>query len=184
TQLAQRLETERDQTIYFIALGSQGRAGELSTPGGFAGMSPGDKQAARAAAAGQYKGIQAFYPQSDQSAAPFPAQLAQFNGAYPGVAGQEVSSAISGLDMINYLRQGSAKTQLSPLVVVQKYAALIDNLLVIDDQAAQGSGDPVLSQTVQVLGLVSRMKEEASQQRAILSAALLVGNLNQAQASA
>src|SRR5215469_3852335 len=171
TQLAQRLETERDQTIYYIALGSQGgRARDLARP--------------PSAAGGQYGVIRAFYRQSDQSIAQFRARLAQFQGAYPGVAAQEVSSAISGLDRLNYLRQGSTRTQLSALVVVQKYAALIDNLLVINDQAAQGTGDPVLSQAVQVLGLVSRMKEEASQQRAILSAALLQGSLNQAQASA
>ena len=171
TQLAQRLETERDQTIYYIALGGQGRAGDMAKP-------------AHAAAAQQYSVIQAFYRQTDQSARQFRAQLAQFHGAYAGVAQQEVSSALSGLGMLSYLRQGSTKTQLSPLVVGQKYAALIDNLLVINDQAAQGTGDPVLSQTVQVLGLVSRMKEEASQQRAILSAALLGGSLNQAQAAA
>jgi Nitrate and nitrite sensing len=175
TQLAQRLESERDQTIYFIAQGSQGRAGYL-----------GAKAAAKAhgPAAGQYQIIQAFYEQTDQSAAQLRARLAQFNGAYTGVAQQEVSSAVSGLAMLRYLRYGSTKTQLSPLVVVQKYADLIDNLLVIDDQAAQGTGDPVLSQTVQALGLVSRMKEEASQQRAILSAALLAGSLSPAQASA
>ncbi len=184
TQVAQRLETERDQTIYYIALGSQGRAADLSTPGAFAGMSPAAKKAARGAAAAQYQIIQAFYQQTDQSATQLRARLAQFNGAYTGVAQQEVSSAVSGLNTLHYLRYGSTRTQLSPLVVVQKYADLIDNLLVIDDQAAQGTGDPVLSQTVQALGLVSRMKEEASQQRAILSAALLAGSLSQAQASA
>jgi hypothetical protein len=168
TQLAQRLETERDQTIYYIALGPQGRAGDLS----------------KTAPAGQYKVIQAFYRQTDQSAAQFRARLTEFHGAYTGVAQQEVSSAVAGLDTLHYLRYGSTRTQLSSLVVVQKYADLIDNLLVIDDQTAQGTGDPALSQTVQVLGLVSRMKEEASQQRAILSAALLAGNLNQAEASA
>jgi signal transduction histidine kinase len=175
TQLAQRLESERDQTIYYIALGSQGRAGDLDT-----------KAPARAhrAAATQYRIIQAFYAQTDQAAGQLRARLAQFNGAYTGVAQQEASSAVSGLGMLHYLRYGSTKTRLSPLVVVQKYADLIDNVLVINDQAAQGTGDPVLSQTVQVLGLVSRMKEEASQQRAILSAALLAGNLSQAQAAA
>src|SRR5690349_97870 len=166
TQVAQRLQTERDQTIYYIALGSQGRAADLSTPGAFAGKSPAAKKAARDAAATQYQIIQAFYRQTDQSALQLRARLAQFNGAYTGVAQQEVSSAVSGLNTLRYLRYGSTKTQLSPLVVVQKYADLIDNLLVIDDQAAQGTGDPVLSETVQALGLVSRMKEEASQQRA------------------
>src|SRR5262249_20601025 len=40
------------------------------------------------------------------------------------------------------------------------------------------------AQAGRVRGLASRMKEAASQQRAILSAALLAGSLNQAQASA
>src|SRR5690349_9684126 len=169
TQLAQRIETERDQTIYYIALGSQGgRAGDL----------------AKAAPAGQHQVIQAFYRQTDQAAAQFRTRLGQFHGAYTGVAQQEVSSAVAGLNMLHFLRYGSTRTRLSALVVVQKYADLIDNVLVINDQAAQGTGDPVLSQTVQVLGLVSRMKDEASQQRAILSAALLAGNLSQAQATA
>jgi signal transduction histidine kinase len=184
TQLAQRLETERDQTIYYIALGSQGRAGALSAPGVFAGMSAAGRQAAHAAAVAQFGVIRAFYRQTDQSAALFRAQLAQFHGAFSGVADQEVSSAVFGLGMLGFLRQGSTGTQLSSLVVVQKYAALIGSLLVINEQAAQGTGDPVLSQTVQALGLVSRMKEEASQQRAILSAALLAGNLSPAQAAA
>ena len=175
TQLAQVLETERDQTIYYIAQGSGGRAGDLSSTA---------SAATRSGAAQQYKAIRAFYGQTDQAANHFRALLAQYDGAYSGVAQQEVSAAVDGLDTLHYLRLGSTRTLLSPLVVVQKYADLIDNLLVIDDQAAQGTGDPTLSQTVQVLGLVSRMKEQASKQRAILSAALLMGTLGQAQAAA
>jgi len=175
TQLAQVLETERDQTIYYIAQGSGGRAGDLSSTA---------SAATRSGAAQQYKAIQAFYRQTNQAADHFRALLAQYEGAYSGVAQQEVSAAVDGLDTLHYLRLGSTRTLLSPLVVVQKYADLIDNLLVIDDQAAQGTGDPTLSQTVQVLGLVSRMKEQASKQRAILSAALLMGTLGQAQAAA
>ena len=171
TVLAQRLETERDQTIYFIALGGAGRAGVLARPAGGAG----------AAALGV---IRAFYRQTDAAAGALRAQLAQFRGAYAGVGGQEVSSALAGLGALRFLREASAGTRLSALVVGQKYAALIDNLLVINDQAAQGTGDPVLAQAVGALGLVSRMKEEASAQRAILSAALLAGSLGQAQAAA
>src|SRR5215472_5835055 len=85
TQLAQQLESERDQTIYYIALGSQGRAAALSTPGVFAHMSPAAEKAARHAAAAQYQIIQAFYRQTDQSAAQLRARLSQFDGAYTGV---------------------------------------------------------------------------------------------------
>ena len=185
TQLAQRLETERDQTIYFIALGNSGRPGYLVPP-------PVSKRAlaikqynsVRAPAVQQYKVIQAFYRQTDQAIAHFRALLAHYHNAYTSAAEQRVSSAVAGLDDLQYLRYASTRTQLYPLVVVNKYAGLIDNLLVIDDQTAQGTGDPVLSQTVGVLDQVSRMKEEASEQRAILAAALLQGNLTQLEVSA
>ncbi len=174
TQLVQRLETERDQTVYFIALGSSGRPGYLAPL-------PASK---RSGAIQQYRVMQAFYRQTDQAIAHFHALLAQYHNAYSSAAEQRVSSAVAGLDDLRYLRYASTRTQLYPLVVVHKYADLINNLLVIDDQTAQGTGDPVLSQTVAVLGLASRMKEEASEQRAILAAALLQGNLTQLEVSA
>ena len=61
------------------------------------------------------------------------------------------------------------------LAVVTRYAQIVEDLLALDDDIAQGAGDPVLAQTVSMLGLVSEMKEEASQQRAILAAALVQG---------
>jgi signal transduction histidine kinase len=175
TQLAQRLETERDQTIYYIALGKTGRAGELSTA---------TPAALKRTATQQYRVIQAFYRQTDQAIARFRALLVQFRGAYSSAAQPEVASALAELNNLNHLRQASTLTLLPPLVVVQKYTALIDNLIVIEKQTDQGTADPVLSQTLEVLGPVSRMKEAASEQRAILSAALLQGTLDQAEASA
>src|SRR5262249_48850144 len=64
TQLAQKLETERDQTLYFIALGASGRPRYLAPP-------PPSKGAAaikqynskRAPAVQQYQVIQVFYRQ-------------------------------------------------------------------------------------------------------------------------
>jgi signal transduction histidine kinase len=175
-QLAQRLETERDQTVYYIALGSNGgRAGDLSKAA---------PAAAKSGAAHQYGVLQAFYRQTDQVLAQVSALLAQFRGNYSSATQPEVASALTELNDLKYLRQASAKSQLYPLAVVQKYADLIDNLIAVEDQTGQGTGDPVLSQTAAVLGPVSRMKEEASEQRAILSAALLRGSLSQADTSA
>jgi signal transduction histidine kinase len=171
SQLAQRLEAERDQTIYYIASDSNGRAGDMS-------------KAPPRGAVQQYQAIQAFYRETDQVIGGFRARLGQFQGAYSGEGRQEVGAAIAEMGNLPSLRQASTKTQLYPLAVVQKYAALIDSLIVLDDQTAQGTGDPVMSQTAQVLGLVSHVQEAASEQRAILSAALLQGTLNQAEASA
>jgi signal transduction histidine kinase len=167
TRLAERLETERDQTVYYIALGKSGRAGELSP-------------AARTAKSGpqqQYRAIQAFYRQTDQAIAQIRPLLSRLRPDYSAAGQREVVSALTSLDSIAYLRQVSAKSMMPALQVVQMYADLIDTLIGLSDQTAQGTADPVLSQTIEVLGLVSRMKEEASQQRAILSAALLRGQL-------
>src|SRR5215470_17733066 len=53
SQLTQRLETERDQTIYYIALGGNGRAGDHAKA----------RSAATSGAAAQYRGLHAFYLQ-------------------------------------------------------------------------------------------------------------------------
>jgi signal transduction histidine kinase len=174
-ELTQRLETERDQSVYYIALGNTGRAGVLS-----ARVPAADRNAALQ----QYSAIKAFYRQTDQAIARFRALVGRFRGAYSPAARQKIASALAGLNNLQYLRQASTKGLLYPLGVVQKYTTLIDDLITIDDETAQGTGDPVLSQTVQVLGWVSRMKEEASQQRAIFSAALLAGKLTPLEATA
>ena len=49
--------------------------------------------------------------------------------------------------------------------MVQKYTTIIDDLLALIDVTGQGASDATLGQAIRVLGLVSRMKEEASEQR-------------------
>jgi signal transduction histidine kinase len=170
-QLAQRLETERDETVYYIALGSGGRAGDLAKP-------------ANSGAVQQYQVIQAFYRKTDRAIGQFRALYAQYRPAYSAAGQQRVSAALTGLNDLPYLRQASTKTLLYPLAVLQKYTNLVDSLIVIDDQTAQGTGDPVLSQTAEALGLVARIQEESSEQRAILSAALQQGTLGTEETSA
>ncbi len=175
TQLAQLLETERDQTVYYIALGSNGRAGDLSKA---------VPAAAKSDVVRRYRAIQAFYRQTDEAIVRFRAGLAQFRGAYPAGTRQEVAPALAGLNILQQLRQTSTKSLMPGLVVAQKYAGLLDDLIQMEDLTALGTGDPVLSQAVEVQSLVSRIKEQASEQRAILSAALLQGRLGQEEGSA
>jgi signal transduction histidine kinase len=167
TKLAQQLETERDQTIYYIALG--GRIGHPLP---------------RSNAGRQYRAIQAFQQETDQAVGQLRAGLARFRGAYPAGSQQEVTPALGQLDTLAYLRHAATKTQMPEMVVFQKYTNVLASLFQVEDQTAQGSGDPVLAQTVDVLGLVSRTREEASEQRALLSAALLRGNLTAPEAAA
>ncbi len=61
---------------------------------------------------------------------------------------------------------------------MQKYTTIIQELIALIDVTGQGASDATLGQSIRVLGLVSRMKEEASEQRAILTYGLLVGQLS------
>jgi signal transduction histidine kinase len=168
TVLTQRLQDERDQTVYFIALGKAGgRAAALSpTPPG--------QHADGLAELAVVTGLQ---NQTQVAANQVQRELAQIGPSFPALTQQEAQSAAAELRTLKYVRQIATTTAMPAEAVVRHYSNIISSLLVLEDQTAQGASDATLSQTVSELGLVSRMKEEASQQRAILAAALLQGQL-------
>jgi signal transduction histidine kinase len=163
--LAQRLEDERDQTVYYIALGSKGGRGS-PTAGPQLGV------------------VRTQQHDADLAVTAVKSQLTRIGEAFPGQTQAEASAALSELDALAALRGAATATQLPALVVVQKYTNLIDDLLVLETATAQGASDSTLSQNVRVLGLVSHMKEEASQQRAILAAALIQHAMSPAELQA
>ena len=166
TVLAQRLEDERDQTAYYIGLGAKGgRSDFLSS----STKSP-QAQAALAVVTGQYTN-------TDRSASVVSNELRQIGSAFSAQAQQQAATSLTMLSALSAMRNAAISTQMPPLVVMQKYTQLIQDLQALEDETSQGSSDATLSQTVRVLGLVSRMKEEASQQRAILTGSLLQGQL-------
>jgi signal transduction histidine kinase len=159
--LVERLQAERDQTAYFIA---EGRAGGRAVSGGSGAT-----------------GLQVVITQrrdTEKAAAVVEADLAQVGGSFANLTRQEAATALTDLAGLPNLRLAATVTQLPALVVVQKYGDLISDLLVLEENTAQGASDATLSQTVRQLGLVSRMKEDASQQRAILAAGLIQGGLS------
>jgi signal transduction histidine kinase len=168
TNLAQGLENERDQTVYFIGLGTKGGRTDA--------LSHSPKISAEAAP--EVSVIKQEYTATNQSATEVTAQLRQIGSSFSTQAQQEAATALTVLRALPALREAAASTQLPPLVVVQKYTQLIQDLQALEDETSQGSSDATLSQTVRVLGLVSAMKEEASEQRAILAGALLQGQLS------
>ena len=121
---------------------------------------------------------------TDGSRAQVEALLSQIGGSYAPQTQQQAASVQSALAGLQDLRDASTGTALPVLVVVQKYQQLISNVLALNSQIAQGVADPTLSQTVVALGLVSTMKEEASEQRGILTAALLQGRFEPGQLAA
>jgi signal transduction histidine kinase len=165
TTLAQRLQNERDQTVYFIAEGHNGGRAVMGSQG-------------LAVVRQQIRDTQ-------QATAVVKADLDKVvSGSFSTLTKQEATAALADLANLPSLRAAATGTKLPALVVVQKYSDVISDLLVLEDATAQGSSDASLSQTVRVLGFVSRMKEDASQQRAILTAALIQGSLNPASQAA
>lgn len=164
--LATRLADERDQTVYYIALPTTGRSAAL--PGAVA------SQANKAEAAQELNSVvKPRQKATDLAAALVRSQLGNVIGSYSPVTRQDATNVLAELSSLSSLRAAATGSHLPQLVVVQKYALVINDLLVLENETAQGASDATLSQTVRVLGLTSLMKEEASEQRAILTAGLI-----------
>jgi signal transduction histidine kinase len=162
TVLAQRLEDERDQTVRYIGLGASNQGGRGAAHNG---------GVAELAVVKQQQTL------SNQTAAVVRSQLGQINSSFSAQARQEAATALTGLQNLKQLRAAATLTQVPALVVVQKYATIIQQLIALIDVTNQGASDATLAQAIRVLGLVSRMKEQASEQRAILTNGLLVRQL-------
>jgi signal transduction histidine kinase len=162
TVLAQRLEDERDQTVRYIGLGISNQGGRGTPKGG---------GAAELTVVKQQQAL------TDQTASVVRGELNQINGSFSAQTQLEATTAKTALRNLTFLRTAATRTDLPALVVVQKYATIIQQLLGLIDVTGQGASDATLGQAIRVLGLVSRMKEQASEQRAILTDGLLVAQL-------
>jgi len=164
--LSQALEDERDQIVVFIAMGA----------------SAGGRGAADASP--QLSVIDQEFGVTNRAAAQVRSMASQIDQSYSAQARLAAKVALTSLNGLPYLRKVATGTKLPALVVVQEYTNVIDDVLALNDQIAQAASDPSLAQTVHVLGLVSAMQEVASEQRAILAAALLQGSFGAGQQSA
>ena len=166
--LAQALEDERDTTAGFIGMGTSGGRGF--------------KHAAQYA--NEQSVIQSAYQSTNHAEAQLRSVADEVNGSYAVEAQQATSTALTELNGLAALRNAAVNTQLPTLVVVNEYTTVINDVLALDDQISQSASDPQLAQTVRALSLVSAMQESASQQRAILFAALWNGRFGPGQLAA
>ena len=162
TGLVQALQKERQDTITFITLGTNG--------GRAAALSPSSATSANAQL--ELKVLQhGDYAASSRLAGQAKKLLGAIGTGYSELAQQDASAAIAAINGLGALRADAARSQLSALVVIQEYTDKINTLLALDDQVAVGSSDSTLAGQVRVVGLVSAMKEEASEQQALITAA-------------
>jgi signal transduction histidine kinase len=148
TGLAQALEDERDTTAGYIA------AGRPST-----GKAVVQKQ----------------YAITDPWAAKVRSAAAGVGNGYEANAREKLTVALARIGALDGLRSAALDSQQPPLPVITEYSQYIADLFSFNDEIAQGSSDPGLTDSVRTLGFLSRMKDQASQQRAILSTSLIAG---------
>jgi hypothetical protein len=154
TTLAGNLESERDATIQYIAQAQAANQSRLA----YGKANPANLQT----------------PTTEQSLTnPWVKTVRQEIGAigagYPTQVQNEAQNALGTLGDLTALRSSSLKTELPALTVLTKYTNLIGALLALDDDIALSAGDQQLATNVRALGLVSRIREETSQQQALLS---------------
>jgi len=155
--LAQALEIERNETITFIVLGNA--SGGRGSP-------------AKAAGSLEREVLRRDYLITDALKAQVVSRAAGIGSSYPPLVRQDAEGAITAIRGLPALRAASTGTALPSLVVIQEYANTISDVLALNNEIALGSNDSSLADTVRVLGLISGMKAQASEQGAILISAL------------
>ena len=88
------------------------------------------------------------------------------------------NNVIAQIDDINALRV-QVLGQTPPLIITD-YAGTLADLFALDDEVSSSSGDALLSNDVSSLGALSRAKDQAAQQRALLYAVFIASGLNDA----
>jgi signal transduction histidine kinase len=155
--LAYALQSERQDTVTFITLGTNG--------GRAAPQSSSDRRLQLTLL------TNGDYAVSSRLAAQVRNLLGGIGNGYSELTQQDARAAIAAIDALGPLRQAATTTRLPALVVIRDYADKINTLLALDDQVAVGSSDSTLADGVRVVGLVSAMKEEASEEQALITAA-------------
>ncbi len=162
TALAESVEDERDLTAGYVATRLAGKSALTSSL--FAELTS------------QYAVTDARLRIVEQLAG-------QIGPAYPAVARTDLTFALSSLSALSELRV-LAHTEMASLPLTDHYSNVIATLLAFDSDLADGSSSAQLAQTVTSLQSLAQTEEEASQQRAILYAALLEGKFEPGARSA
>ncbi|MGD0244594.1 MAG: nitrate- and nitrite sensing domain-containing protein [Streptosporangiaceae bacterium] len=159
TGLVQALQVEREDTVRYIVLGNSNGGRGASAK---AAIPPGPELGL----------LQHDYATTTGWASQVKTLASGIDGSYSVLAQQDAQAAVTAIDNLPAIRAAATGTQLPALNVINEYATAIDALLAVESQIAVGSSDSTLAGSVRVLGLVSGMKEQASQQQALLTSAL------------
>ena len=173
TQLAQAMEDERDTSA---GVAAYGEIGPPPLPPLTKAMTqhwaPEQKQAAD-----ENNELAQRQHATDAIARRVQALAAGIGSSYPQntqAKAQAVTAVIGNLSGLRTEWVGQA-----PQAAIQDYSGAIAQLFALNDEITSGSGDPTLADHVRTLDAMSRAKDQVSQQRAILYAALVEDTVGQ-----
>jgi signal transduction histidine kinase len=115
--------------------------------------------------------LKPWYNATDAAAARVQALAAGVGGSFPANIQARVATVLSVIRNLGALRNTAQASQ-DALAVIADYAGPIGDMITLNDQIAQGTADASLANDVQALNSLSRAKDQASQQRALLFHAL------------
>ena len=156
TGLVQGLQAEREDTIRYITMG----------------QACGGRGAPHAAATPELAVLGQDYRVTDGLAATVRNLAGNIGSSYPAVARQEAQGAITAINGIPrpaQCRDRHPDSLLGRDPAVRRYDRPVARA---GGEIATGGNDAALADTVRVVGLISGMKEEVSQEQAILTSAL------------
>ncbi len=157
TKLAQAMEDERDITAGFIAAGRP-VSGEST--------------------------LRNQYAVTDSLARNVRTRSAAIGGAYPAGTRDKLAAVLARIGDLQGLRDAALNSMLPALPMIADYSQAIAAMFALNDEIALGGANPALSDSVRTLGLLSRMKDQASQQRAILYSSFIAGQITPNELSA
>jgi signal transduction histidine kinase len=149
TGLAQAMEDERADTAAFIADGRPA-AGLVA--------------------------LHRHYVITDGWAATVRRLVLQLGRGYPAQTRASAATVLASIAELPGLRRRAAQSQAPALAMINGYSVATAGLFPVNDGIADLSGNSALITSVRALGSLSGMKDQASQQQAILGAALAEGH--------
>jgi signal transduction histidine kinase len=149
TGLAQAMEHERGETAALIANGHPA-----------AGLAV----------------LQRQYVITDGRAATVRRLVLRLGRGYPARTRAATATAMTSIAELPGLRRRATQSQAPELAVINGYSAAIAGLFPVIDGIADRSSNSVLITSVRALGSLSRMKDQAAQQQAVLGASLAAGH--------
>jgi signal transduction histidine kinase len=175
--LAESLEDERDLTAGYVAAKLSGDAAQAT---GKMGQS-----------SSLLAQVQAQEKITDSRETTVMAGIAQIGSAFPAIATADLATIEGSLPAITELRAlagtlpgSTVPSKMSALPLITRYSNLIATLLEFDNDIAVGSSDAQLGQTVTSFSALAQAQEDASQQRALVLAALESGSFETGALSA